>query len=107
MWNSTLHEIKEERSKQMLRDEEFRRALGAEEYRLQSQRIREEREALKKAERRELRQGISTAIAYVMVVVWLVAVSALDVAPLWAGLALFISTVYLAVYAAARGALRW
>ena len=91
----------------MLRDEELRRAIGAEEYRLQSQRIREEREALKKAEMRELRQGISTAIAYVMVVVWLVAVSALDAAPLWAGLALFISTVYLAVYAAARGALRW
>lgn len=91
----------------MYRYEEFRRTLGAEEYRMQSQRIREEREALKKAERRELRQGISTAIAYVMVVVWLVSVSALDAAPLVAGLALFISTVYLAVYAAARGALRW
>ena len=91
----------------MLRDEELRRALGAEEYRLQSQRIRQEREALKKSERRELRQGISTAIAYLMVVVWIVAVSALDAAPLVAGLALFISTVYLAVYAAARGALRW
>ena len=65
----------------MYRDEELRRALGAEEYRMQSQRIREEREALKKAERRELRQGISTAIAYVMVVVWIVAVSALDAAP--------------------------
>ena len=91
----------------ILRDEEFRRSLGAEEYRMQSQRIREELEALKEAERRELRQGISTAIAYVMVVVWLVAVSALDAAPLGVGLALFISTVYLAVYAAARGALRW
>lgn len=91
----------------MPRDEELRRAIGAEEYRLQSQRIREEREALKKAERKELRQGISTAIAYVMLVVWIVAVSALDAAPLWAGLGLFISTVYLAVYAAARGALRW
>lgn len=91
----------------MYRDEELRRALGAEEYSVQSQRIREEREALKKAEMRELRQGISTAIAYVMVVVWIVAVSALDAAPLGAGVALFISTVYLAVYAAARGALRW
>lgn len=87
--------------------EDLRRALGAEEYRMQSERIRKEREALKKAEMRELRQGISTAIAYVMVVVWIVSVSALDAYPLWAGLALFISTVYLAVYAAARGALRW
>lgn len=92
---------------QVLRDEDLRRSLGAEEYRKQSQRIREEREVLKKAERQELRQGISTAIAYVMVVVWIVAVSALDAAPFVAGLALFISTVYLAVYAAARGALRW
>lgn len=91
----------------MYRDEELRRALSAEERRLQMQRIREEREALAKAERRELRQGISTAIAYVMAVIWCVSVSALDAAPLWAGLALFISTVYLAVYAAARGALRW
>lgn len=91
----------------MLKDEELRRALSAEGRRMQSQRIREEREALKKAARRELRQGISTAIAYVMVVVWIVAVSALDAAPLVAGLGLFISTVYLAVYAAARGALRW
>jgi hypothetical protein len=91
----------------MYRDEELRRAIGAEEYRLQSQRIREEREALKKAERRELRQGIATAIAYVMVVVWIVAVSALDAAPFGAGLALLISKVYLAVYAAARCALRW
>ncbi len=91
----------------MYRDEELRRAIGAEEYRMQRQRISEDREALKKAERRELRQGISTAIAYVMVVVWLVAVGALDAAPLWAGLAIFISTVYLAVYAAAIGALRW
>lgn len=91
----------------MLKDEELRRTIGAEEYRIQSQRIKDEREALKKAERRKLRQGISIAIAYVMVVVWLVAVSALDAVPLWAGLALFISTVYLAVYAAARGALRW
>lgn len=91
----------------MYRDEELRRALSAEERRLKMQRIREAREAQAKAERKELRQGVSTAIAYVMVVVWLVAVSALDVAPLGAGLALFISTVYLAVYAAARGALRW
>ncbi|GEM_PF-4784694 len=91
----------------MYRDEELRRALCAEEYRMKSQRIREVREAQAKAERKELRQGISTAIAYVMVVVWLVAVSALDAAPLWSGLGLFVSTVYLAVYAAARGALRW
>lgn len=91
----------------MYRDEELRRAISAEEYRMQSQRIREEREALKKAEMRELRQGISTAIAYVMVVVWLVAVSALDAAPLAAGLALIVSTAYLAVYAAARGWMTW
>lgn len=91
----------------MLKDEEFRRALSAEERRMQMQRIREAREAQAKAERKELRQGISTAIAYVMVVIWIVSVSALDAAPLGAGLGLFISTVYLAVYAAARGALRW
>ena len=89
----------------MYRDEELRRALSAEERRMQMQRIREAREAQAKAERKELRQGISTAIAYVMVVVWIVAVSALDAAPLVAGLGLFVSTVYLAVYAAARGAL--
>lgn len=91
----------------MLRDEELRRALSAEERRMQMQRIREEREALKKAERRELRQGISTAIAYVMVVVWIVAVSALDAAPLAAGLTMIVSTAYLAVYAAARGWMKW
>lgn len=91
----------------MYRDEELRRAIGAEEYRMQSQRIREEREALKKAERRELRQGISTAIAYVMVVVWIVSVSALDAAPLAAGSALIVSTAYLTIYAAARGWMKW
>ena len=91
----------------MYRDEELRRAIGAEEYRMQSQRIKEEREALKKAEMRELRQGISTAIAYVMVVIWCVSVSALDAAPLAAGLALIVSTAYLAVYAAVRGWMTW
>lgn len=91
----------------MYRDEEFRRALGAEEYRMQSQRIREAREAQAKAERKELRQGVSTAIAYVMLVVWIVAVSALDAAPLWAGLALIVSTAYLTVYAAVRGWMTW
>ena len=91
----------------MYRDEELRRAIGAEEYRMQSQRIRQEREALKKAEMRELRQGISTAIAYVMVVIWIVSVSALDAAPLAAGLALIVSTAYLTVYAAVRGWMTW
>ena len=91
----------------MYRDEELRRALSAEERRMQMQRIREEREALKKAERRELRQGISTAIAYVMVVIWIVSVSALDAAPLAAGLALIVSTAYLTVYGAVRGWMTW
>lgn len=53
------------------------------------------------------RRVIFTGLAYIMMCVFCITVSALDAYPLGAGIGLVISTVYLAVYAAARGALRW
>lgn len=53
------------------------------------------------------RRVIFTGLAYIMMWVFCITLSALDAYPLGAGIGLVISTAYLAIYAAVRGWLRW
>lgn len=91
----------------MYRDDEFRREvhMAYKIHQMEQNRLREEYE--KKSRTKAIRRGVSKAIAFVMMWVFCITLSALDAYPLGAGIGLVISTVYLAVYAAARGALRW